>query len=184
MRLNIDFGNRYEARSTPDLRVIQFNTVLKDETFVPLKVEISDGAHELLPNVYNFAFGPMDEKGRIDDKAKLTHKDYSKTFSTILFAAITFLEAYPEYKLGIDGSTNGRAFLYYRAIQQNFDYLDKHFNIYGLKYYVRISRFGKTQYDDPFDFDDIGSATIKIEKGIKIPSDKMYNYFIFELKNN
>jgi len=151
---------------------------------MPLKVEISDTPHELFSDVYNLAFGPLNARGKIDDVAGLAHKDYSKTFSTILFAAIAFLEAYPEHSLGIDGSTNGRAFLYYRLIQQNFDYLNQYFDISGLKYYVRVSRFGKTQYDDPFDFEDIVPATIKIEKGMKIPPDKMYNYFIFELKNS
>jgi hypothetical protein len=28
-----------------------------------------------------------------------------------------------------------------------------------LKYYVRISRFGKTQYDNPFDFNDVVPMT-------------------------
>lgn len=181
--LKIDFDNLYEIENiSEDLRFSSFNTTLDSGRVVPLIVKISNQSHALLPNVYNFAFGPLNAKGKINDKAELTHTDYSKVFSTILFSALAYLKTNPDHYLGIDGSDNARAYFYYRALQRNFAYLDKHFRMYGIKYFVRITRFGKTQYDNPFDFEDIMPYPFRIDKGALISQDHMYNYFIFNLK--
>lgn len=37
--------------------------------------------------------------------------------------------------------------------------------MYGLKYYVRITRFEKNQYENPFDFGDIQPYPNRIHKG-------------------
>lgn len=183
LNLKINFDNSYEIQHiSQDLRNSDFTTILKNGIEVPLFVQISTQAHELLPDVYNLGFGPL--KGNtIDDRAELVHSDYSKVFSTILLSALTYLIKNPGHSLGIDGSDNRRAYLYYHILQKNFDYLDQYFELSALKYYVRITRFGKYQYDDPFDFTDIMPDTKPIEKGAKIPAELMYNYFIFKLKN-
>jgi hypothetical protein len=113
--------------------------------------------------------------------SKLDHSDYSKVFSTILLTAFNYLTANPNHYLGVDGSSNSRATLYWRFLQNNYNYLDQFFDMFGLKYYVRISRFGKTQYDNPFDFDDIYPHLDTIQKTTFWPK-LMYNYFIFKLK--
>lgn len=183
--VTIDFDNTYEITSvSDDLRVSVFNTELATGQTIPLRVEISSEAHELLPSVYNLAFGPTDKRGKIDDVAEIAHSDYSKVFSSILLSALTFLTDHPDQYLGIDGSNNARAFLYYRFIQRNFDYLDQFFDMQGLKYYVRITRFGKSQYDNPFDFKDIQPKTVRVAKNESIQSNFMYNYFIFKLKDH
>jgi hypothetical protein len=51
------------------------------------------------------------------------------------------------YNLGFgpmteDGRINDKAELF-RMLQRNYDYLDNYFEIFGLKYYVRMTRFGK-----------------------------------------
>lgn len=84
--------------------------------------------------------------------------------------------------LGIDGSDYARAHLYFRFIQGNFEYLDRYFRIYALKYYVRITRFGKAHYDDPFDFNDILPQMERINKSMEAPRDFMYNYFLIDSK--
>ncbi|TDX00005.1 DUF6934 family protein [Dinghuibacter silviterrae] len=179
----IDFENVYKFDSvSEDWKKSTFRPEVMKGEKVPLIVEIGSEAHELLPNVYNLAFGPRGPKGRIDDKALLTYKDYSKVFSTILFTGLTYLNINNGHFIGIDGSNNARAFLYYRIIQKNFDYLDHYFNIYGLKYYVRITRFGKRQYDNPFDFEDVLPSPARIQKGGRTSVDLMYNYFIFNRK--
>lgn len=179
----LDFDDLYEVESiSEDLRTSIFRTELDDGSFAALRIEISNEAHKLLPNVFNLAFGPLTPKGQIDDKAQLKHKDYSKVFSTILIAGLTYLHKNKDHYLGIDGSDNARAYMYYRFLQRNYKYLDQHFNMFGLKYYVRITRFGKTQYDNPFDFEDIQPYPDRIQKGIKIHPSFMYNYFIFNLK--
>jgi hypothetical protein len=169
--VNIDFDNVYDINPlSEDLKISEFSTELQDGQHVPLRIEISNEPHELLPEVYNLAFGPLDAKGQIDDMAEITHSDHSRVFSSILLAGLTYLTEHPDQYLGIDGSNNARAYLYYRFLQRNFDYLDQFFEMYGLKYYVRISRFGKNQYDDPFDFNDIVPMTDRITKALKIVS--------------
>jgi hypothetical protein len=97
-------------------------------------------------------------------------------------SAYTYLKSNPSHYLGIDGSDNRRAILYFRMLQRNYEYLSRYFNIYGLKYYVRITRFGKRQYDNPFDFTDIEPYPEEITKSMKISPELMYNYFIFNLQ--
>ena len=183
LKSKIDFSNTYPVQQfSDDLRISRFDAVLKSGDTVPFHIVISDEEHELLNKVFNMSFGPVSAKGKIDDNVRWPQKDFSKTFSTILFAAFTYLLKIPGHSIGIDGSTNSRAFLYYWILQRNFDYLSKYFSVFGLKYYVRISRFGKTPYDNPFDFDDIRTEPQRIWKGIKIPPEEMYNYFVLKLK--
>jgi hypothetical protein len=183
--VKIDFNNLYEIEKiSQDLKFSSFRTKLNNGNELPLVVRISNQSHALLPNVYNLSFGPLNAKGKLDDKAELAHSDYSKVFSTILFSALAYLETNPGHYLGIDGSDNPRAYFYYRALQRNFAYLDRHFHMYGVKYYVRISRFGKTQYDNPFDFADIIPYPFRIRKGDPVSQDHMYNYFIFNKKDS
>jgi len=183
LNIEINFENTYEDEIiSQDLRATSFVTSLEDQTNIPLHIKISSKPHELLPAVYNLAFGPK-RNGQIDDSVELHHADYSKVFSTILFHAFTYLTGNPGHAVGIDGSTNSRAYLYYRTFQRNYDYLNQHFEVFGLKYYVRITRFGKTQYDNPFDFSDVIPKTLEIRRGIRVNPESMFNYFIFKLKN-
>ena len=84
MFVKIDFDDTYKIEDvSPDLKINYFNTVLKNGDHVPLKVEISNKAHELLPNVYNLAFGPLNYRGEINDKAELSHQNESRTYFEI-----------------------------------------------------------------------------------------------------
>lgn len=184
VRVNIDFDKIYELDEvSPDFNVTGFNSPLENGKEVPLKVKISTQSHALLPNVYNLAFGPLNKQGKIDDRAELPHKDYSRVFSTILFSAYAYLLRNPGHILGVDGSDNTRAYFYYRALKRNFTYLTRHFDLFGVKYFVRITRFGKTQYDNPFDFQDIMPYPFKIGLEDDISQDTMYNYFLFSIKS-
>ena len=183
VKVDINFDDVYTLSGlSEDKRIGVFETTLSEGQQVPLYIRISNDAHDLLPNVYNLAFGPLDKKGRIDDKAELSHSDYSRVFSTILLTGLNYLKSNTGQYLGVDGSTHSRALLYYRFIQRNFDYLNQYFSMHGLKYYVRISRLGKRQYDDPFDFNDIFPFPETITKGMRIDPGKQFNYFIFTLK--
>jgi hypothetical protein len=184
LNVKINFEECYEIETlSNDLSLSKFNTVLKTGEETPLGIQISNTVHQYLPDVYNLAFGPLNETNQIDDKAKLYHDNHSKVFSTIIFTALTFLTENKEKYLGIDGSNNARAYMYYRCIQNNFDYLNQFFNIYGVNYYVRVLRKLKDE-DDSHPVDDIDLKAIPevIEKNRMIPADKLYNYFIFKLK--
>ncbi|RFM26767.1 DUF6934 family protein [Deminuibacter soli] len=182
LAVNLNLDDVYEINPlSEDLRVSTFITDLQDGTSIPLQVEISSEPHALLSSVFNLAFGPLNARGQIDDIAELAHEDYSKVFSSILFAGVTYLTDHRDHYLGIDGSNDLRAYLYFRHLQRNFTYLDNLFEMYGLKYYVRINRFGKNQYDNPFDFNDVIPSPVGIKRREKW-QDAMYNYFIFKLK--
>ncbi|GAA4340897.1 DUF6934 family protein [Flaviaesturariibacter amylovorans] len=182
LNVRIDFDREFNfTEISEDFRNGVFPTELIDGHSVPLKVEIHNEEMEFLPNVYNLAFGPMDARGGIDDKVQLTHKDYSAVFSTIMFEALGYLRKNPDHFLGVDGSNNERAALYHFLLKVNYDYLDQFFEFFGIKYYVRITRFGKTQYENPFDFQDIMPVPIRINKNDPRPRP-MFNYFVFGLK--
>src|SRR5215467_2433546 len=90
--VKLDFANPYNIDAiSDDLRISTFQTELQDGSYMPLKVEINREPHELVPTVYNLAFGPVNDRGEIDDKAEIHHKDYSKVFSSILMAGLTYL---------------------------------------------------------------------------------------------
>ncbi|HEU4554364.1 MAG TPA: hypothetical protein VFS25_16070 [Chitinophaga sp.] len=182
LNVKINFDHRYELDEVnEDLSTSSFTTVLKDGSNVQLGIQINDGMHPLLPNVYNLAFGPIVD-GQIDDKAKLAHADHSRAFSTIIFAGMTFLLEKPGKYVGIDGSNNARAYMYYRCIQNNFDYLSRYFKIYGVNYFVRILRKTKDEDQDfPVDAEHIIAIPRLIAREEHLPSDKLYNYFIFNL---
>ncbi|RFM28550.1 DUF6934 family protein [Deminuibacter soli] len=181
-RVQIDFDNTYDIQPlSDDLRISMFTSELQDGSSLPLRIEISSEPHALLESVYNLAFGPLNARNQIDDMVEITHKDYSKTFSSILLAGLAYLSDHPDQYLGIDGSNNLRAYYYYRMLQRNFNYLNEFFEMRGLKYYVRISRFGKHQYENPFDFDDVIPSMSPIEKG-HVPA-LMFNYFTFKVRN-
>lgn len=184
LNIKIDFDNCYELKDiSNDLSSSKFVADLIDDTKVEIGVLISNTPHTFLPDVYNLAFGPVDMNNAINDSAKLTHKDHSKTFSSIVLVALTFLTSNPDKYLGVDGSNNARAYMYFRIIQNNYALLSQYFEIYGVNYYVRILR--KTKDSDashPVDTDDIEAIPRPILQGEKIRNDKMFNYFIFRLK--
>lgn len=185
MAVGVDFENDIfnlmPIINTEDRAAI-FESQLQDGVMRKFKVEIDNECHPLLPNVYNLAFGPMDKRGNIDDRIRLKHRSYGRVFATIVLHAGIYLSRHPMHCIGIDGSTNERAWLYYRFIRRNFEYLRRHFQIYGLKYYVRITRLGKTQYDNPFDFADILPDLVPFEESEVVDDELMYNYFIFSKK--
>jgi hypothetical protein len=72
----IDFDSLYEIdQISEDLKFASFDTLLQTGDCVKLVTKISNHSHALLPDVYNLAFGPLDKKGKIDDKVELTFQD-------------------------------------------------------------------------------------------------------------
>lgn len=182
LNIKIDFENIYNSfTKDEDLRSSTFESDLIDGSKVTLVVQISSKDHPLMPNVFNLAFGPLNDSKQIDDQIKLTHVDHSKVFSTIIFEAFSFLSQNPDKYLGIDGSNNARAYMYYRCIQNNFVYLSDYFEIYGVNYYVRLLR-RKEDNTYSFDPEDLVAIPKQIQHGESINHERLYNYFIFKLK--
>jgi len=179
LNIKVNLDNHYELQlADGDLRYSIFESALTNGNTSRLGIKISSEQHPYMPNVHNLALGPVNEKNEIDDYIKLTHQDHSKVFSTIVLAGFTFLNNHKDKYLGIDGSDTSRAYMYYRCIQNNFEYLNTLFNIFGVNYYLRVLR------DEPggFDRQDVLAMPKLIQKGEILPPVKLYNYFIFNIK--
>src|SRR5688572_11332466 len=139
LNVKINFENCYKIDTVAsDLLLSKFKTILRSGESAELGIKISDNCHPYFPEIFNLAFGPVTKEGEIDDQARLCHQDHAKVFSTVLLAALNFLRKNKDKYIGIDGSTDARAYMYYRCIQSNFDYLDQFFEVYGINYYIRL----------------------------------------------
>lgn len=184
MRLGIqlDFTDVYQIVDlSTDLASFRFKTEAQDGSKITLGVILANNRNRFLPQVFNLGFGPFKPDGTIDDKAVITHKNSSKVYSTILLGALIFLNNNRDRMVGIDGSDMRRAYLYYRLLQNNFDYLIRYFRLIGIKYYARLLR--GIEQTDPLvpDPADITTRPSGISKGESIRCDKLYNYFMFDL---
>lgn len=178
LNIKIDLLHRYPVRFINDLSCSVFDAELADATPISLGIKMGSQEHPLMADVYNLAFGPVNKFNRIDDQIRLTHKDHSKVFSTIVFEGFSFLTDHPDKFLGIDGSSTARAYMYYRCIQNNFDYLTSYFDIYGVNFYVRILRDDADQYEN----EDFLTIPKRIKKGESLKITRLYNYFIFRIR--
>jgi hypothetical protein len=179
LNIRIDFNNRYEhSFLAKDKRLSTFESILIDGSTVKLGIKISRKQHTLMPGVYNLSFGPIDKKFNIDTRLKFSHKDHSKVFSTVLFAGLSYLNENKGKILGFDGSNTPRAYMYYRCILNNFEYLNAVFDIYGVNYYSRIFRDDSQEYGGK----DLFIDPMPIDPRKKIHPQKLFNYFTFKKK--
>jgi Family of unknown function (DUF6934) len=183
LNLKLNFNDCYETEILkPDFSLCCFETCLKDGNTAKIGIHIPGTVHPLIPDVYNLSFGPINSNGEIDDRVKLNHQHHSRVFSTVVLAALTFLERKQSCFLGIDGSNNARAYLYFRCIQNNYDFLTRYFRIFGVNYYARILRKERDEDSShPIDPEDILTLPKSIQKEIILTYEKLYNYFIFKL---
>ncbi len=84
-------------------------------------------------DIYNLAFGDIDENNEIDDYSITDNKDMPKVLATIAFIARVFLEKYPQRTIIFRGSTAERTRLYRMAIGNNLDELITLFDIFGVQ---------------------------------------------------
>src|SRR5216684_3618250 len=110
VNVKIDLRDVYKivARNA-EQRASEFDTILINGETVRLGIRVAFSTHPIMSNVYNLSFGPIDKDGNIDDKARLSHQNHSKVFSTVLSQALDFLAEHTDVYLGIDGSNNARA---------------------------------------------------------------------------
>lgn len=89
--IKINLEDTFEATYvSSNLDQYIFESQLRNNKKIQLKVKFTNIADSLLPNVYNLAFGPFNLDGKIDDSINLKHKDSNKVFSTIILFSITF----------------------------------------------------------------------------------------------
>ncbi|MEO7531082.1 MAG: hypothetical protein ABIS69_06715, partial [Sediminibacterium sp.] len=176
----IDFDNIYEIEwLAPDFSYGRFFSETPSGQ-VELYVSILASNNPFLGQIPNLAFGPLKEDGSIDDDAKIKHVDNSKVYSTMLFSGLTFLKTQNQSFIGVDGSNHIRAFLYYKVLQLNYDYLAQYFKVLGVKYYIRLLR-GRHKTDHyTTDSEDVTVIPTDITKLLRIENRKLFNYFVLK----
>lgn len=139
--IKINLDETYEiVRVNNDFSEFMFQSTLKNKNTVELYVRFTLVEIPFLFNIYNLAFGPIDENRNIDDLVKLNHSNLNKVFSTIIFCAVTFLYEHKNVSVGIDGSNETRAYLYHRIFQSNKNELSDTVITIGIDWYVRLLR--------------------------------------------
>lgn len=177
--IKINLENTFEATYvSSNFDQYVFESELKNNKIIQLKVKFTNIVDSLLPNVFNLAFGPFDSAGKIDDSINLKHRDSNKVFSTIILFAIIFLKHNPIATIGIDGSDDLRAHLYHRMFRYNYKDLRDFIVIIGVDWYVRLLRNGSIELDDN------GSAFFKPKPepfDFQRKATDLYRYYMFNL---
>ena len=83
-----------------------------------------------LDNIYNLAFGDINEEGEIDDYCISDNGDRNKILATVAKAVDDFTEKYPDRWVLFRGSTPERNRLYRMAIGLNQEEIAAKFDIY------------------------------------------------------
>ena len=178
--IKIDFDDTYEPIVLgKDLSFMTFYSPDKDGSDILLKIKVSPLGEPLLPNVFNLAFGPVLENEDIDEQARITHVNLNKLFSTILFFSLNFLQANPDFSIGINGSDDVRAYLYHRMFQTNRQSLNDIFETAGVDWYVKLLR------NDSIETDEEGYPLFKPRLELfdyNRRSGDLYRYYVFYLK--
>lgn len=142
VRINLD--NIYTPKYiSDDKKYIIFDSDIHTQIGIESKelhILIVEHPDKNLYNVYNLAFGPIDGNGLIDDAARLKHVDISKLFSTLIFMGLNFLYLNKNCYIGIDGSSESRAYMYHRIFRLNFDEVNSFLRLIGVDWYVRLLR--------------------------------------------
>jgi hypothetical protein len=84
-----------------------------------------------LENVYNLAFGDIDENGEVDDCRISDNGDRNKILATVFHVVNVYTKKYPERWIIFSGSTKERTRLYRIAVGLNLDELSQIFDIYA-----------------------------------------------------
>jgi hypothetical protein len=84
-----------------------------------------------LENVYNLAFGDIDENGEINDYSISDNGDRNKILATVVNAVDDYTKKHPEHWKLFRGSTGERTRLYRMAIGLNLEELSLKFDIYA-----------------------------------------------------
>jgi hypothetical protein len=118
---------RYEVYSdikfNSDFSIIDFISV-GNKGAIPKRIMFTQTEHL---NVYNLAFGDIDENGEIDDFIISDNGDRNKILATIVTVVEDYTIKYPERLISFKGSTKERTRLYRMAIGINQEELSRNF---------------------------------------------------------
>lgn len=180
MLINIDFENTYEiVWISDDFSEASFYSPCKDGSAALIRIKIATVEYSYFPDVYNLSFGPLDEYEKIDDQARVLHSNLSRLFSTIILFCIKFLQRNPGYTIGVDGSTDTRAYLYHRIFRSNENSFKELLATFGVDWFVKVLRGGELEtYTDGAIW-----AKPRLERfNYERAANDLYHYYMFRLK--
>lgn len=82
-------------------------------------------------NVYNLAFGDIDDDNEIDDYSVSNNGDRNKILATVASIVEAYTKKYPDRWIIFTGSTTERTRLYRMAVGLHIEELSAKFEIYG-----------------------------------------------------
>jgi len=82
-------------------------------------------------DVYNLAFGDVNEEEEINDYVVSDNGDRNKILATIVNIVEAYCKRYPDRWIIFEGSTSERTRLYRMAVGLNFEELSAKFELYG-----------------------------------------------------
>jgi hypothetical protein len=197
-RSNLDAHYDKGGSAMKEAAFLEFKAALYDGRMVNMRVEISGTAHDLIADVYDLKFGPVDTKDRIDNRdlkfgpvdtkdridnrPEFVYADYPLIFSSVMRFMKEYLKLYPDRRIGMNGNDDTRDYLRYAIIMREYEQVSQDFEVYGVNLYVRLNCPTSMEYDSPYDFSEIYPETIKLSRELNIPVGNLYNYIVFKLK--
>ena len=132
----------YALQSSADYLTFNFHSissariVAKRIQFVPIRDDL-----------YNLAFGDLDEKGEIDDLIVTNNNDTHQVLATVIQAILLFLNNYQNCSVYFEGSASARTRLYQIILAREMQHWSDTFTVLG------ISKGIITPFETERDFD-------------------------------
>ncbi len=121
----------YIITASSDLETYHFTSTSTERT-IEKRIEFQNLNYEFEGRqLYNLAFGDINENGEINDEAQSNNGDIIKIMSTIFSAIYEFTARYPERCVYFTGSDEQRTNFYQQIIRRKHEELIAHFSIYG-----------------------------------------------------
>lgn len=84
-------------------------------------------------NIYNLAFGDVDENDELNDLTVTNNKDMELVLATVIQTIIVFFETYPDRKVFFTGSSASRTRLYQIVVKKELLVLSQRFLVQGVR---------------------------------------------------
>ena len=186
MRIDLNLEDTYDIEiHNSDLMDFSFNSPVVGGGTTRIVVKIRLVKDPFLKDFINLSYGPLieiDGETIIDDFATVPHINLSKVLSTVLLCGLRYLKSNPDKFIGINGSDFRRAYLYFRVMQRNLNYLSTYFELLGAKFFVRalrgMDKYAKLQIDS----NELTYTPHSIDNMPLENHKSLYNYFLLYLK--
>lgn len=84
-------------------------------------------------DIYNLAFGDLDESREINDLCVSNNQDMNKVLATVVRTALTFFEAYSDRRVYFTGSSKARLRVYSAILAREFENWKPVFEVLGMQ---------------------------------------------------